>query len=147
MAANNVDAELQDELKTAFDHISAGSGRVDQAGLGNLMRYMGQNPDLAEIQKIMGQFGQGGSMDHNGFVNMWTGQSDAAQNEAALLEAFAVFDKDGTGILSAAELRHVLGNLGDKLTEEEVQGMCAEALDGKPTLNYKSFIARMQSHG
>lgn len=38
-------------------------------------------------------------------------------------EAFKVFDKDGNGFISAAELRHVMTNLGEKLTDEEVDGM------------------------
>ena len=32
-----------------------------------------------------------------------------------------VFDKDGNGFISAAELRHVMTNLGEKLTDEEVR--------------------------
>ena len=31
-------------------------------------------------------------------------------------EAFKVFDRDGNGFISAAELRHVMTNLGEKLT-------------------------------
>jgi calmodulin len=38
-------------------------------------------------------------------------------------EAFKVFDKDGNGFISAAELRHVMTNLGEKLTDEEVDEM------------------------
>jgi hypothetical protein len=32
-----------------------------------------------------------------------------------------VFDKDGNGFISAAELRHIMTNLGEKLTDEEVR--------------------------
>ena len=32
-------------------------------------------------------------------------------------ESFRVFDKDGNGFLSAAELRHIMTNLGEKLRE------------------------------
>jgi calmodulin len=139
----SVDQQTQEDVRQAFDHVSQGSGRVDQRGLGAVCRYMGKNPTHAELQDIMGRFGSGGGMDVNGFTNYWTNQSEAAANKSALLEAFQVFDKDGTGILSAAEVRHILGNLGDKLQEEEVYGMCAEALDGKPTLNYNQFVDRM----
>ena len=31
-----------------------------------------------------------------------------------------VFDKNGDGFISASELRHVMTNLGEKLTYEEV---------------------------
>ena len=44
-------------------------------------------------------------------------------------EAFRLFDKDGKGFISAAELRHVLRtNLGEKPpTDEEVDEMIREA--------------------
>ena len=42
-----------------------------------------------------------------------------------------VFDKDGNGFISAAELRHIMTNLGEKLTDEEVDEMIREAdVDG-----------------
>ena len=41
--------------------------------------------------------------------------------EEDIIEAFRVFDKDGNGTISAAELRHVMTNLGEKLTDEEVR--------------------------
>ena len=52
-------------------------------------------------------------------------------SEEELKEAFKVFDKDGNGFISASELRHVMTNLGEKLTDEEVDEMIREAdVDG-----------------
>ena len=49
-----------------------------------------------------------------------------------------VFDKDGNGYISAAELRHVMTNLGEKLTDEEVDEMIKEAdIDGDGQVNYE----------
>ena len=43
----------------------------------------------------------------------------------------SVFDKDGNGYISAAELRHVMTNLGERLTDEEIDEMIREAdIDG-----------------
>ena len=49
-----------------------------------------------------------------------------------------MFDKDGNGYISAAELRHVMTNLGEKLTDEEVDEMIREAdVDGDGQINYE----------
>ena len=51
-----------------------------------------------------------------------------------------VFDKDGNGYISAAELRHVMTNLGEKLTDEEVDEMIREAdIDGDGQINYEGM--------
>jgi len=34
-----------------------------------------------------------------------------------------VFDKDGNGLINALELRHVMANLGEALTDAEVESM------------------------
>ena len=56
-------------------------------------------------------------------------------------EAFRVFDKEGKGFISASDLRHVMTNLGEKLTDEEVDEMIRKAkvvADGK--VNFKEFV-------
>lgn len=66
--------------------------------------------------------------------------------EEELIEAFKVFDRDGNGFISAAELRHVMTNLGEKLTEEEVDEMIREAdIDGDGQINYDQFVRMMMA--
>ncbi len=49
-----------------------------------------------------------------------------------------MFFQDGNGFISAAELRHVMTNLGEKLTDEEVDEMIREAdIDGDGQVNYE----------
>ena len=63
-----------------------------------------------------------------------------------ILEAFKVFDEDGNGFISAAELRHIMTNLGEKLTDEEVDEMIREAdIDGDGQINYEEFVKMMMS--
>ena len=55
-------------------------------------------------------------------------------SEEEIKEAFKTFDKDGSGFITADELRQVMTNLGEKLTAEEVDEMIKEAdtdADGK----------------
>ncbi|KAK3603071.1 hypothetical protein CHS0354_015766 [Potamilus streckersoni] len=64
--------------------------------------------------------------------------------EASLREAFQMFDEDGNGFISAAELKQVMTNLGEKLTDEEVDQMIREAdTDGDGQVNYEEFLAVM----
>merc|ERR1712159_273278 len=67
-------------------------------------------------------------------------------SEEEIVEAFKVFDKDGNGFISAAELRHVMTNLGEKLTDEEADEMIREAdVDGDGQINYEEFVKMMMS--
>lgn len=56
-------------------------------------------------------------------------------------EAFRVFDRNGDGFISAPELRLVMTNLGEKLTDEEVDDMIREAdLDGDGVVSYNGEL-------
>ena len=37
-----------------------------------------------------------------------------------IMGCFRIFDKEGNGFISAAELRHIMTDIGDKMTDEEV---------------------------
>ena len=77
---------------------------------------------------------------------MMTSQCKNLDYEDELLEAFRVFDQDGDGFISAEELRYLMCNLGEKLSQEEVNEMIAEAdTDGDGQVDYREFVAMMKS--
>lgn len=52
--------------------------------------------------------------------------------------------RDGNGFISASEIKHVMTNLGEKLTEEEVDEMLKEAdIDGDGQINFTEFVDLM----
>ena len=54
------------------------------------------------------------------------------------MAAFRVFDKDGSGTISAAELKAVMKSLGENLTDEEIDEMVREAdKDNNGTIDCK----------
>ena len=83
-------------------------------------------------------FSGNGTIDFPEFLTMMAKKMKDSDSEEELREAFKVFDRDGNGSISAAELRHVMTNLGEKLTDEEVDEMIREAdLDGDGQVNYE----------
>lgn len=58
-----------------------------------------------------------------------------------LSEAFRHFDREGKGLISVEELRHLMTNFGDKLTEQELKEMIREADPDKDgQVKYNEFI-------
>jgi len=87
-----------------------------------------------------------GTIDFPEFLSMMARKMKETDSEEEILEAFKVFDKDGNGFISAAELRDIMTNLGEKLTDEEVDEMIREAdVDGDGKINYEEFVKMMMS--
>ena len=83
-------------------------------------------------------FSGNGTIDFPEFLTMMAKKMRETDSEEEIREAFRVFDKDGNGFISASELRHVMTNLGEKLTDEEVDEMIREAdIDGDGQVNYE----------
>lgn len=87
-----------------------------------------------------------GTIDFPEFLSLMARKMKDTDTEEELVEAFKVFDRDGNGLISAAELRHVMTNLGEKLTDEEVDEMIREAdVDGDGHINYEEFVRMMMA--
>merc|ERR1712146_51438 len=132
-SADNLTEEQIAEFKEAFSLFDKdGDGTITTKELGTVMRSLGQNPPRQSCRTD--QRGRCGRFGHHRLPGV--PQPDGPEDEGHRLRggdqgAFKVFDKDGNGFISAAELRHVMTNLGEKLTDEEVDEMIREAdVDG-----------------
>lgn len=68
-----------------------------------------------------------GTIDFPEFLALMTRPINTDDIEDEAKEAFLVFDKDGNGFISTAELRHIMQNLGDKMTVDEIDEMIQTA--------------------
>jgi calmodulin len=138
------------EFKEAFSLFDKdGDGTITTKELGTVMRSLGQIPTEAELQDMINEVDSDGNgiIDFPEFLTMMARKMKDTDNEEDIREAFKVFDRDGDGFISAAELRHVLTNLGEKLKGEEVDMMIREAdIDGDGQINYKEFVEMMLSN-
>ncbi|KAJ9577040.1 hypothetical protein L9F63_006388, partial [Diploptera punctata] len=123
-------------------------GTITMAELGVVMRSLGQRPTETELRDMVNEVDQdgNGTIEFNEFLQMMSKKMKGADGEDELREAFRVFDKNNDGLISSTELRHVMTNLGEKLSDEEVDDMIREAdLDGDGMVNYEEFVTILTS--
>ncbi|KRY92187.1 Calmodulin, partial [Trichinella pseudospiralis] len=135
------------EFQEAFNLFDKdGDGKITSQELGIVMRSLGQRPTESELRDMVNEVDEdgNGTIEFDEFLQMMSRKMKDSDSEQELKEAFQVFDKDKDGFISAAELHYVMTNLGEKLTDEEVQEMIREAdLDGDGLVNYNEFVKMM----
>lgn len=57
------------------------------------------------------------------------------------IRGFQVFDKDGNGVIGAGELRYVLTQLGEKMSDEEVDELLKGVQIGPCAISLGNFVA------
>jgi calmodulin len=104
-------------------------GSITNWELGIVMRSLGQNPTEAEVQDMIDEVDANGNgtIEFPEFLTMMARKMRDTDGEEQIKEAFRVFDKDGNGYISAAELRDVMTSLGENLSDIEIDEMIREA--------------------
>lgn len=65
-------------------------------------------------------------------------------SDVAVREAFKALDEDQDGYMTAAQLRHILTNLGEQLSNEEADEVLRDALvDGDSQINIDDLITML----
>jgi len=119
------------------------SGTITAQELGEIMKSLGQNPSDSELQDMINEVDvdHSGSIDFDEFLKMMSTTVKAQDFAHETRAAFNVFDKDGSGTISADELRQVMKSLGENLTDEEIDEMIREAdKDRNGTIDYEEFV-------
>eukprot|EP01115_Flamella_aegyptia_P011039 TRINITY_DN50336_c0_g1_i1.p1 TRINITY_DN50336_c0_g1~~TRINITY_DN50336_c0_g1_i1.p1 ORF type:complete len:155 (-),score=61.57 TRINITY_DN50336_c0_g1_i1:201-665(-) len=123
-----------------------GDGSITTKELGTVMRSLHQNPTEADLRDIITEVDVNGdgTIDFPEFLQMMKHRMKDQDSESDIREAFKVFDKDLDGRISVAELRHVMTNLGEKLSDAEVDEMLREAnIDDEGFVKYQEFVDMM----
>ncbi|XP_066919220.1 calmodulin-like isoform X1 [Clytia hemisphaerica] len=145
--SDSLTIEEINEYKQAFALYDRNSnGTINQNELLSVLRSLGQNPTEQEVQDIINEMdaNKNGKIEFQEFLEKMAERNERNDMSEDLRNAFRVFDANGDGRISVEELRHVMVNLGDPLTDEEVDEMMREAdKDNDGYVDYEEFVTMM----
>jgi calmodulin len=137
------------EYREVFKMFATSEGeKFGAQELGEVMRSYGMETDELELHDMISEIDTNGNgtIDFKEFMAVFEKKMKDSEAEEELRQAFKVFDKDGNGFLSSEELRHAMTQMGEKLTNEEVDEMIEEAdMDKDGQINVEEFITIMTS--
>ena len=144
---DEVPQDRRKEYKDAFEMFDKNKdGVITTKELANIMRSLNQDPTEEELNEMIEEvdLDKNGEVDFEEFITLMNRRSKEIDIEEEVLNAFKIFDKEGNGLISITELRHIMMTLGDQLSEEEIDDMLKEAdSDGDGYINYEEFIKNM----
>jgi len=138
------------EYKDAFSLFDKrGDNCIDTVQLGDVLRALGQNPTEAEVKKARTDCEASGQkrIAFETFLPIYLSVQRNAPNYSAkdYIEGLRVFDKEGNGTISSAELRHVLTTLGEPMEDKEVDDLISGYEDSQGCVNYEDLIRMLTS--
>jgi myosin light chain 6 len=131
-------SEFRDAF-TLFD--DRGDDRIHKVHLGEVVRALGLNPTEIDIKRCLKDL----NVDRISFEQFLPIYEDLSKRkdqstEDDFIEGLRVFDKDGSGMINSAELRHLLTTLGERLSDDEVEQLLNGLEDKHGNVNYEEFV-------
>ncbi|EDS45906.1 calmodulin [Culex quinquefasciatus] len=147
MSAHSLTDEQQRQYRQMFETFDKdGNGSITTTELGTLVRALGLNPSIAEIEQMIHEVDLDGSgtIELNEFYVLMARKHREASSEDELRQAFKVFDKNEDGFLTVEELSMVMKNFGERLSDEELADLLEEAdVDKDGRINYEEFVTML----
>lgn len=137
-------------IRAAFDTFdNDGTGFITAKDLRPLLQYLGDHPSSKELQEliILVDADGNGVIDFDEFMTLVVMRSRHAHTEAQVIEAFKMFDEEGTGLVPTARIRHALRHLIG-MREPQIEALIAEAtaVSGDDTaIHYRSFVKHLMT--
>ena len=122
-----------------FDH--DGDGEITTEELSKTLKGFGQEYSEDDIKEIIASvdINGNGKIDFNEFKDLVSIQTESMKIAEELSEAFSVFDRDGDGYISSAELKYALKTLCG-VDERVAHEIIIEAdCDGDGQISYGEF--------
>lgn len=116
------------DIKEAFDLFDiAGTGTIEGKELRVALRALGFNPSREEIDLLIGGTSQSGRIDFHEFLDIIVSKVSEPDTPEDIARAFAMLDVEGKGVITKESLQKVIAQLGEDLSEEEIEKMISVA--------------------
>ncbi|XP_022031730.1 probable calcium-binding protein CML20 [Helianthus annuus] len=141
--------QMKHELREAFDLFDAdGNGIIDAKELNAATRALGFEMTKEQIDEMMVEVDkdESGAIDFDEFVYMMTSKICERNNKQELTKAFNIIDHDKNGKISILDIKNIARELGEHLTDVEIQSMVEEAdRDDDGEVNLEEFMRMMKT--
>jgi calmodulin len=144
--ADQLTEEQVTEFKEAFSLFDRDEcGTIPVSMLGTVLRAIGQNPSESELTELINELnvGDSGLVDFPRFLNLMARRPTMPDFQEEFREICRCFDKDSTGLITVSELRQIILNLGEVISDEEITRDWVDGGSGR--VNYEEFIRVMMS--
>lgn len=139
--------EQKEELKEAFDLFDTeGSGKIDARELKVVMKALGFDPTREEIRSIIQDVDQDGTglIEYQDYLDIMAVKMRERDPVEEMKKAFRLFIDDNSDKITLKHLKKVARDLGENMTDEELQEMIDEAdRDGDGAISEADFLRIM----
>ncbi|CCW60638.1 unnamed protein product [Phytomonas sp. EM1] len=142
--------EQRQEIREAFELFDSDkNGLIDAHEMKVSMRALGFDVKRDEVTRLMQDCAardQNGQplMDLAGFTDIMTEKFSQRDPRQEMIKAFQLFDENNTGKISLRSLRRVARELGENMSDDELQAMIDEFdTDQDGEINLEEFMAIM----
>jgi len=144
----DVSADEVNEMNEAFDMFDpSGTGTIDYQEARVCFRALGFDVNRQRLAAMIGDHDRErtGHITRAAYVEIASQLYMERTPEVALESAFSLFDDQGTGKISRKDLRRVCRELGEALSDDELQAMIDEFdTDGDGLIDIEDFKSVLQ---
>ncbi|XP_057659057.1 uncharacterized protein LOC130895645 [Diorhabda carinulata] len=135
------------DIKEAFDLFDGkGIGKIDMKDFKVAIRALGFEPGKEEIRKMVSEIDKQGTgqISFDDFSYLLATKMSEKDSKEDLLKAFRLFDEEKSGYITFYNLKTIVTELNENLTDEEIQEMIDEAdRDGDGKVSQDEFLKIM----
>ncbi|ESZ92392.1 2-methylcitrate dehydratase-like protein [Sclerotinia borealis F-4128] len=159
--------ENDNNILTA-NQVSTGNITIEE--FGRVMKQSGQNPSEEELAQIIKEvdLDNDGTINFDEFIAMMTGRTRQKEEDSTLGEndsradsapipvsselddpeeewksAWREFDHSLKSSVTSAQLRQILGNLGETISDAEIDNVIMKSVDAEEKISYSEFVEFM----